>query len=131
MGTPKKGGPGSDEFSSGTKRAIAAAGGARRAALAGETSIGRLAQAERMLDELLYLAARGDGWMRWSATSDQKTIYLKYKFTSYLFPNHYVMVSGPLHDIALLVSTLVLKCERVDAGTLLPTPDHYYNDPNP
>jgi hypothetical protein len=92
-----------------------------------QTAIGQLVRVERVLEDLLVLVGRGDGWMRWTADRDGKTVFLKYKFTSYQYPNHYVFVSGPIYDVALLVAALVRKCELVDAGQLKPTLDKPYS----
>ena len=84
-------------------------------------------EGEQVLRDLQYLLGRGDGWMRWTSDLDGKVLFLKYKFTSIRWPNHYVFVSGPIWDVALMVSALVRKCEKVDAGQLQPTMDKPYN----
>jgi len=129
MSTPKDGYGDSDRFAAVTRQKIQQARAAADQGKDAPTIIAQLTSCERVLEELMMLLGRGDGWMRWTATRDQKTIYMKYKFTSYRFPNHYVLVSGPIHDIALLVSILLRKCERVDDGSLLPTPDRPYDHP--
>lgn len=94
-----------------------------------QTAIGQLVAVENVLTDMMVLVGRGDGWMRWGADKDGKTLYMKYKFTSYRYPNHYVFVSGPIYDVAMLVAALLRKCERVDDGSLVPTLDRAYDHP--
>lgn len=80
-----------------------------------------------MLSDLQELVGRGDGWMRWSSDADGKHLYLKYKFTSLTFPNHYVFVSGPIERVAELIGSLRLKVDLVELGQLRPTLDRPFN----
>jgi len=129
MGTPKRTVSLDDEYTPATRAKLreAVTGGAEEGA--DRTFIGQLSRCERVLEDMMILVGRGDGWMRWTATRDGKILYLKYKFTSYRYPNHYVLVSGPIWDVAMLVATLLRKCERVDAGTLKPTLDRAFEFP--
>lgn len=82
--------------------------------------------AARMISDIQYMLCRDDGWMRWTADGEGKVVYLKYKFTSSHWPNHYVMVSGPIGQVSTLVSILRDKINGVDVGTLKPTEDRYF-----
>lgn len=127
MGTRKGNGPDGDTLSPMTRAKIASQ---HNGANVVDHSVPRnssFAEGELMLRDLNWLLARGDGWMRWTSDMEGKTVFLKYKFTSLHWPNHYVFVSGPVYDIALWVGALVRKCEKVDSGDLKPTQDKPYN----
>lgn len=117
----------SDNFSPATKQAIKD----RAEKRVHETPLPALAElltpADNMHRDLVELLTRGDGWMRWTSDLEGKTLFLKYKFTSQQHPNHYVFVSGPVHDVTKLVAYLVRKCQLVDAGQYRPTEDKPYN----
>lgn len=127
MGTRKRTTSPDDVLDAATKAQIAAVHGGRHEGAPVPTHQHPFAEGEQVLRDIQWLLARGDGWMRWTSDTDGKTVFLKYKFTSLLWPNHYVFVSGPTWDVAIWMGALVRKCELVDAGQLKPTLDRPFN----
>jgi len=127
MGTPKAGHGDSDELSAESKRKIRDARQLLQVEAPVFSHAAYQARVEHVLEDMICLVGRGDGWMRWTSDLDGKVLFLKYKFTSIRWPNHYVFVSGPIWDVANLVAALVRKCEKVDADELVPTQDKPYN----
>jgi hypothetical protein len=80
--------------------------------------------------DMIALLARGDGWLRISGDIDGKTVWLKFKLNGTRWPNHYVMTSGPFHQLQKLLHQLRRKLEEVDSGAYKPTTDHYYRSPS-
>lgn len=127
MSSRKRGHSDDGTYSAETRAKIAANNAAADEVVHGGPRSSWFTQGEQVLRDIQWLLARGDGWMRWTSDSEGKVVFLKYKFTSLTWPNHYVFVSGPVWDVALWMAALVRKCERVDTGELVPTQDKPFN----
>lgn len=68
-----------------------------------------------MLEELLL---RDDGWLRWTRKRDTDTTYCKWKFTHGPHERHYVMAVGEYWQADYILTILLLKLAKVDAGDL-------------
>lgn len=73
-----------------------------------------------------HLIDRHDGWLRIVPESDAQKVFIKWKFNSGKWPNHYVMVVGECWQIEYLFALLVAKLYEVDDGLRIPTTDHRF-----
>lgn len=76
---------------------------------------------------LAHLLDRGDGWVRATSDTDGKTVYLKYKWKSGKWRNHYVMVVCVVDQLSWGLALLETKVSRVSGGEMRPTHDSAYN----
>lgn len=65
-----------------------------------------------LLEALQWLIQQDCGWMRIIPVPDENAVWLKWKFTSRTWPNHYVMVKCQTWQIAF--GTLELKRKVVE-----------------
>lgn len=72
---------------------------------------------------LEWLIQQPGGWMRVVPVTDENAVWLKWKFTSAKWPNHYVMVKCQTWQIAFGMLELKRKVQLVLAGESMPTLD--------
>lgn len=80
--------------------------------------------ANALQQALQWLVMRHGGWLRVIPAPDENAVWLKWKFTSSKWPNHYVMVKCQSWQIAFGVLELQRKIREVDDGERAPTLDH-------
>lgn len=76
---------------------------------------------------LTSLLLRNDGWLRCCPDGDSTLVFLKWKFTSGKWSNHYVMVVVYYWQLDYGLSLLRDKILAVEEGAHRPTRDTPYN----
>lgn len=76
---------------------------------------------------LTWFCIRSDGWLRLIPDRDNDAVWLKWKFTSRKWPNHYVMVKGHSWQMAFILLELQRKVQEVELGERNPTLDRPYS----
>lgn len=83
--------------------------------------------AEALRDAVDWFVLQTDGWMRVVPVPDEHAVWLKWKFTSSRWPNHYVIVKCQSWQVPFGMMELVRKVKEVLAGERAPTLDRPYS----
>lgn len=81
---------------------------------------------EALNSALAWFCGRTDGWLRMVPDRDSDAVWLKWKFTSARWPNHYVMVRAQSWQMPFAFLELKRKVVEVDQGERAPTLDRPY-----
>lgn len=102
--------------------------GLRQTAIAESFVPPTLTAAGAAIEKATALMSRPDGWLRINPDEDGKIVWVKWKFTSGRWANHYVLYKGENYpSFADLLVGIHYKLVNVDMGQLRPSKDQYFS----